>query len=128
MGPKQFIPLQVRVDPRVMAMKGYSIFSRASELEFHHQDSPFWWRWSLAERVKLNTIYLSIYVALPRATNAKSWFNGSRNILPIRREWRRPVDFFKQNDYFKIIKNILKIFSNILKISNFYSNFYIRIT
>ena len=37
MGPKQVLLLQVRVDLGVMAMKEYSTFPKAAELERHHQ-------------------------------------------------------------------------------------------
>ena len=34
-GPYQILPIWVKVDPRVMVMKGYSTFSKASGLEPH---------------------------------------------------------------------------------------------
>ena len=37
MGPKQILPIQVRVDLRVMPMKGSSTFLKALGLEPHHQ-------------------------------------------------------------------------------------------
>ena len=37
MGPKQVLPLWVKVDLGVMAMKGYSSFPKGPELEPHHQ-------------------------------------------------------------------------------------------
>ena len=37
MGFKQVLPFQVRVDLGVMAMKRFSIFFKALELEPHHQ-------------------------------------------------------------------------------------------
>ena len=37
MGPSQVLPLQVRIDLRVMAMKGYSILLRPPEMEPHNQ-------------------------------------------------------------------------------------------
>ena len=37
MGPKQVLPLWVRVDLGVMVMKGYSIFPKAQRLESHDQ-------------------------------------------------------------------------------------------
>ena len=36
-GLEQVLPLRVRVDLKVMAMKRYSTLSRAPELESHHQ-------------------------------------------------------------------------------------------
>ena len=36
MGPQQVLPLQVRVDLGVMAMKGYSALPGAPELEPHY--------------------------------------------------------------------------------------------
>ena len=37
LGALQVLPLWVREEMGVMAMKGYSTFSKASELEPHHQ-------------------------------------------------------------------------------------------
>ena len=37
MGPKQILRLRVRVDPGVIAMKGYFTLSKYPELELHHQ-------------------------------------------------------------------------------------------
>ena len=37
MGLSKIIPLQVRVDLEIMAMKGYSTLPRSPELEPHHQ-------------------------------------------------------------------------------------------
>ena len=37
MAPQQVLPLQVRVDLRVMAMKGYSTFPKAPGVEPQHQ-------------------------------------------------------------------------------------------
>ena len=37
MEPEQVLPLQVSAKLEVMAMKGYSIFSKAPELESHYK-------------------------------------------------------------------------------------------
>ena len=46
--PKQALPVQVRVDLRVMIMKGYSTLLRYLELELHH-----WIQFSIMARIPL---------------------------------------------------------------------------
>ena len=49
MRSKEILPLWVRVDPSVMAMKGYSIFPKAPGLESYHLmvycdiHDTWWW-------------------------------------------------------------------------------------
>ena len=92
-GPYQVLPLQLRVDQGVMAMKGYSPFPKALGLEPHHQDTH-WSKKIITNMVlsdwrkrhhQLNMIFwlawtLVIWMAEELNTNKKT-FKGRLNLI-----------------------------------------------
>ena len=56
MGPLEVQPLRINVEREVMAMKGYSTFSRAPGLEPHYQDTR-WRKSGLTHSAELKSAY-----------------------------------------------------------------------